>query len=351
MIGLLKRRMPRDGNIAMRIPGIEEEVAFLSRPEAYPDRVFRVETKQTHMSWIFLTETDAWKLKKRVCSEYVDFSTPERRRHNCKKEVRLNRRLAPDVYRGVVPLTVDRQGDLQLGGQGKPVDWLVCMRRLPSDRMLDRVIARRAVSEEDMIDLATVLSAFYKTARPIRITGPQYGSRLAADLQAAGKELIKARYGLPSNFVESVVRSQLEFLEHNPSLFDGRVQAGKIVEGHGDLRPEHICLERPPVIIDCLEFNRNLRILDAASELAFLALECERLGAPEIEEPVFRAYHKETGDRPPHELLTFYKSYHACVRAKVAVWHLKDASVCNRAAWVAKANRYLNIVSDMNVAA
>jgi aminoglycoside phosphotransferase family enzyme len=129
----------------VRLQGIEEKVAFLSRPEAYPDRPKHVEVKQTHMSWVFLTETCAWKLKKPVRTEYLDFTSPKKRRRNCEREVLLNRRLAPDVYHGVVPLTMAPEGNIQLGGHGKVLDWLVCMRRLPSDRMLDQAIARHTV--------------------------------------------------------------------------------------------------------------------------------------------------------------------------------------------------------------
>ena len=324
--------------------GIDEKVAFLSWPESYPDCVKSVESKQTHMSWVFLTEAHAWKLKKPVRSDYLDFSTSEARRRDCEKEVRLNRRLTLDVYRSVVPLTVDRKSNLKLGGQGEPVDWLVCMRRLPSHRMLDQLIAHHTVLEEDILHLASVLAAFYKNAPPIALTGPQYRKQLTGNLEAVRAELSKTEYGLPVNFVERILNSQLAFLRQNPTLFDGRVQAGKIIDAHGDLRPEHICLERPPVIIDCLEFNRGLRILDAASELAFLALECERLGAPEIGKVIFKKYSEETDDRPSHALLAFYKSYHACIRAKIAVWHLKDDRIVDRAHWIDKARRYLDII-------
>lgn len=329
----------------MRQPGIEEKVAFLSSPETYPDCVKQVETRQTHMSWVFLTETHAWKLKKPVRSDYLDFSTPEARRRDCRREVRLNRRLAPGVYLGVVPLTVEKQSNLQLRGKGEPVDWLVCMRRLPSDRMLDELIARQAVSEEDLLQLTSVLSDFYQKAPPVPTTGQRYRKQLAMHLKTVQNELSRTQYGLPANLVESIISSQLDFLRQNPELFDQRVQAGKIIEGHGDLRPEHICLERPPLIIDCLEFNRNLRILDAASELAFLALECERLGAPEVGQFIFTGYSEETGDQPPKALLAFYRSYHACIRAEIAVWHLKDAGIQDREKWVAKAIQYLELVS------
>jgi aminoglycoside phosphotransferase family enzyme len=143
----------------------------------------------------------------------------------------------------------------------------------------------------------------------------------------------------------------LEFLEENGYLFDARVRQGKIVEGHGDLRPEHVCLESQPVVIDCLEFNRSLRILDVASELSFLALECERLGAPEIGERILNGYSEQAGDRPANMLLGFYRAYHACVRAKIAIWHLNDANVQGRDAWVAKAEQYLRMAARKSKAA
>jgi aminoglycoside phosphotransferase family enzyme len=335
----------------MRSPGIDEKVAFLSRAEVYPDDTQHVVAKRTHMSWVFLTDAHAWKLKRPVRSEYLDFSTPEARRRDCEREVQLNRRLAPDVYQGVVALTADRHGDLQLNGKGRPVDWLVCMRRLPSHRMLDQVIARRRVSKEVVFQLGSVLAAFYRTAPPVPITRLQYRKRLAGDLQAAQTELVIADYGLPRGLAESVICPRLEFLLQNPLVFDQRVDAGRIIEGHGDLRPEHICLERPPVIIDCLEFNRDLRILDAASELEFLALECERLGAPQIGQWIFDRYVQETGDQPSDRLRDFYKTYHACIRAKLSLWHLKDSGIADRAIWTAKAERYLEIVRRSYAAA
>ena len=125
---------------------IEEKVAFLRRPASYPQGARQVETIQTHMSWVFLTDKHAWKLKKPVRNEYLDFSTPEARRLDCSREVRFSRRLARDVYLGIVPLTFNKNGNLQLGGRGRRVDSLVLMRRLPANRMLDHLIRSRAVS-------------------------------------------------------------------------------------------------------------------------------------------------------------------------------------------------------------
>ena len=335
----------------MKLPGIDEKVAFLSRPEVYPGRVQHVEIKQTHMSWVFLTDTHAWKLKRPVQTDFVDFSTPEARRRNCLREVRLNRRLAPDVYFGVVPLTIGKSGELQLASPGKAADWLVSMRRLPLDRMLDALIACHAVTEADLATLASTLVAFFKNAQPVSLTGAAYRKQLTEDLRSAQVELAGIDLGLNRDLVNSIIGSQLEFLRTSPAVFDSRIATRKVVEAHGDLRPEHICLEPEPVVIDCLEFNRNLRILDVASELMFLALECERLDAGEVGEFILRGYCEQSGDHPPVELLAFYKAYHACIRARIAIWHLKDEDVRSQNKWIDRANRYLHIVTGFSKAA
>jgi uncharacterized protein len=346
-VGLTKRL----ASGVMSAPGLNEKVAFLSRAETYPYGTTQVQAKQTHMSWVFLTDTHAWKLKKPVKTEVLDFSTLEARRRNCEREVWLNRRLAEDVYLGAVPLTIDSDAKLRLDGCGEEIDWLVCMRRLSDDRMLDRMIAAHTVSEDDMSRFISVLTAFYKKAVRPPITGEQYRIRIAEDLDKARKELAAAGYDLPADRVESLIRYQLEFLQQNAELFQSRVRCGNVIEAHGDLRPEHVCLESRPVIIDCLEFNHTLRTLDVASELAFFALECQRLGAPEIGNLTLRKCCEGIGDSPVSQLISFYKAYHACIRAKVAIWHLKDDCIRDRAHWIDKAKRYLDLIPGMNLAA
>jgi aminoglycoside phosphotransferase family enzyme len=235
----------------------------------------------------------------------------------------LNRRLAANVYCGVVPLTVDPQGTMELDGSGATIDWLVKMRRLPATRMLDYVITHGTVHETDMRHIGALLARFYTQAPPVAITPAAYRRCLAESVHATCGELVQPVYALPVALVESVHTAQGEFLQRFPELFDRRVDAGRIIEAHGDLRPEHICLE----------FNRDLRILETVSELAFLALECERLGAPSVGDLILETYSEATGDRPPERLLRFYKSYHASMRAKIAVWHLKEPNGQDAAKW------------------
>ena len=332
-------------------PNIRDKVAFLSRPGSYPETTSRVDAKETHMSWVFLTDRHAWKLKKPVRYHYLDFSTPQARQRNCDEEVRLNRRLAPDVYLGVVPLTMDEAHNLTLGKGGVPIDWLVRMRRLPSHRMLDQTIADHTWTEEDLRKVVTRLARFYAESVQVVMSAEEYTRRLSSELRNSQHELMRSEYALPHDLIRSVIGAELRRLEQHLNLLGDRTRMGKIIEAHGDLRPEHICLESQPVIIDCLEFNRDLRIQDSASELSFLALECERLGAPEVGNCLLKMYETETGDLLPRELMQFYKSYHACMRAKIAIWHLRDHDPASIPKWTNKAIRYLQLASSVAAAA
>jgi aminoglycoside phosphotransferase family enzyme len=322
-------------------PGLTEKVAFLCRPEAYASRPTRVELKETHMSCLFLTDRYVWKLKKPARYDYLDFSTVEARKADCELEVELNRRLAPEVYLGILPLVSDPHGRMQLGGEGRIVDWLVLMRRLPEDRMLDAAIRTHTVSRDDVRRVGGLLARFYQHAKRIPLSRAAYTTQLETVTAECARELCKPVYALSTQLIERICTNQMIVLKRETAMFDDRVRKGKIVDAHGDLRPEHICLGPEPVIIDCLEFNEEFRMLDPVSELAFLSLECERLDAPWVGEVILDTYQCETGDRPPGWLLVYYKKHHALVRAKIAVWHLKDPDVREPIKWIGKAKDYL----------
>lgn len=320
-----------------------QKVAFLRRPDSYPEGPSRVEVKETHMSWVFLTDHHAYKLKKPVRYDFLDFSTIEARRRDCQEEVRLNRRLAPDVYLGSVPLTVEANGRLRLDGAGTAIDWLVKMVRLPQARMLDELVQARRVEDADLHALVRRLVRFYEQVPREDLSPDAYRARLRRDVTATHGELVDSAYDLPPELTARVRDTQLECLRRDAPLFDARVKEGRIIEGHGDLRPEHVCLTAEPVVIDCLEFNRAFRILDTADELAFLAVECERLGDPETGERLLALYRELSNDRPPDPLLHFYSSYRAALRAKLAIWHTRDHDVPDHPKWRTKALAYLEL--------
>jgi len=295
------------------------------------------------MSWVFLTDTCAYKLKKPVRYPYLDFSTVEARRLDCEQEVRLNRRLAADVYLGVIPLVRDAEGHLCLSGAGEAVDWLVQMRRLPAERMLDYLLRSGAVEQAEIIQLARRLARCYAEAAAEAITPAAYRQGLAGRIEDNLRELGSPEFGLDPDQTQRLARLQLSFLQRHAELFDTRVRLGRIVEGHGDLRPEHVCLLAEPVVIDCLEFNRDFRILDTVDELGYLALECERLHAPQVGRWLLESYREASGDAPPDALIHFYQSCRAVLRAKLAVWHLRDDGRHPPGKWVAMARDYLEL--------
>lgn len=325
-------------------PTTQDTVAFLSRAAAYPERPRVVERVETHMSWVFLTDRHAYKLKKPVRWASLDFSTPELRRRDCEEELRLNRRLARDVYLELVPLTREPDGAFALGGRGEPVDWLVHMRRLPAERMLDRMIAT-GIEEKDVRPAALLLARFFAQAPVIESSGATYRNRLVEGTREDERELCRREFELPADRVRPLAAAQLAFLDARAALFDRRVREGRIVEGHGDLRPEHICLDEPPSIIDCLEFSPALRALDPADELAFLALECERLGRPVVGRWFFDAHREVTKDEPPAELVAFHRRYRALRRARIAIWHLQSPDAHDAAKWRNRALAYLDLAS------
>lgn len=292
-------------------------VELMSSPHAYDERVTSVECIETHISWVFLTDRHAYKLKKPVKFEFLDFSTPQLRRQACEQEVSLNRRLAGEVYRGVAPITLDR-GRLTFNGKGEAVDWVVKMRRLPADRSLDRLIAAGKFSPRQLDELAAKLVSFYVPLSPVMLTTSDYLLRLEQHLAANREELLDPRHRLAEGVVKRIHAAQFRLLRLAPDVFADRVCDGRIVDGHGDLRPEHIYFASAPVVIDCLEFSADLRQVDVLDDLAFLAIECEILGAGWIGNRILDRYRAESGDHFSASLVNFYKSYRACVRAKVA---------------------------------
>ncbi len=324
-------------------------VALLKTPGVYPEAPREVEAIETHMSWVFLTDAHAYKLKKPLRIDGLDLTTGDLRRQNCEEEVRLNRRLAVDVYLGIVPVTREPGGGLALGGRGMAVDWLVQMRRLPREFMLDAVIqGGRAVADEAEIRaVAWHLAAFYRAAPPEPISGVAYREHLAQGVRDDLRELSPARFGLPRKRLRALAAAQLAFVDQCAPIFERRVNADHIVEGHGDLRPEHISLRPAPAVIDCLEFAKELRLQDPADELAFLALECDRLGEPRVGQWFLDVYTEVTGDAPPAPLLQFYRVYRALRRATIAVRHLDDPRVRDPGTFAARARRYLELVEPV----
>jgi aminoglycoside phosphotransferase family enzyme len=318
-----------------------EKVAFLSRPDAYPHRVDAVAVRETHMSWVFLAGPRAYKLKKPVRFPYLDFSALARREAACRAEIRLSR-LAGDVYVNALPLT-EAGHRLALAGSGTVVDWLVVMRRLDERCMLDHAIAAKQVDERTLDRLVTLLARFYRRAVRVRMTGEAHLADWRRSLVDNRRGLLDPRAQMPTGLVRFIDGVQARFLSRFGALLAARASGGHIVDAHGDLRPEHIWLGKEPRIIDCLEFNAKLRANDPFDEIAFLTLECERLGGGWVARYLHRRLTRALPNPPPAALFTFYRCHRATLRARLAVAHLFEKNVRTPDKWPAQAHAYLRL--------
>ena len=328
-------------------PSLADKVAFLSRGASYRPPVREVVRHETHMSQVFLAGGLAYKLKKPVCFPYLDFSTLGRREAACRAELRLNRRLALDTYRGVVPLIRGPAG-FAIGdsrGRGEIVDWLVVMNRLDEREMLDREIADGRLQRWQLDRLAAMLIGFYRHAAPVLSAPAAHAAELWRTLDYNRRVLLDPRFALPAGSVRLIDAMQRRFLAERAHLFAARVRERRIVDGHGDLRPEHICLGDPVRIIDCLEFNARLRTVDPFDEIAYLCVECERLGAAWAGEYLRRRIVRALHDGNSRELFIFYRCHRAMLRARLAAAHLLEPDPRTPEKWLPRARAYLRIAA------
>ena len=289
---------------------------------------------ETHISWVVIGPRDVYKLKKPVDFGFLDFTTLELRKDACEAEVELNRRLAPDVYRGVLPVTRDAGGRWVLGGEGEPVQWAVHMRRLPDADRADIRLRQGRLQAEDIERIALRLARFHEQARCDEHTA-SFGSRQAIEAN------VRENFAQTEDSITQHVTSdeaaeiedwQLRFLEDNAALLEDRAAQGRVRDGHGDLRLEHVYIDEQGeiVIIDCIEFNERFRFADVASDLAFLAMDLSEHDHPALAERLVAAYARASNDYDLYSVLDFYQSYRAFVRAKVASLLAEDPGVDER---------------------
>ena len=300
----------------------EALVQALRDPRAYPHPTGEVGFLRTHISLLFFAGERVYKVKQPVQLGFLDYGTLERRRHFCDEEVRLGRRLAPDVYLGVVPIAARPGGELRVGGEGEPLEWAVAMKRLPEDRMLNRLLERGEIDNEPIHALVELPADFHRRAA----TGEgvdEHGTHAAQSANA--EENIEALQSMegpplaPAALLEFLAGRSREFLEEHRELFARRVREGRIREGHGDLHAGNVCfLESGPVAYDCIDFNRRFRCGGGARELAFLAMDLDLRGFAGFGGYLVHRYAERTGDPELQELQRHYKGYFAMVRAKVA---------------------------------
>src|SRR5262245_21527713 len=299
-------------------------VAALTDPAIYPHAVNRVELVETHISWVFLAGDRVYKVKKPVDLGFLDFTTLERRRFFCEEEVRLNRRLTHDVYLGVVDLK--GPGAISFDGPGPTVEVAVMMKRLPHDRMLDELVRRNAAEPELLEELGHIAARFHAEA-PTGGEIDELGS--LATIRANWSENFAQTDRLAADVLPAEWRRTLHawvqaFMEREAEHFAARVAAGRVRDCHGDLQAQHVCCTEPIQIFDCIEFNHRFRYGDVAGEIAFLAMDLDRLGRPDLALRFLNAYLEASGDYDAVPLLDFYRAYRAFVRGKVLSFQIEQ---------------------------
>lgn len=320
-------------------PDVAAKLGFLCTCVGQP-----VQTIETHMSWLVLGPERVLKLKKPVRYPFLDFTTLALREANARAELRLNRRLAARVYLDVLALQWDGQ-DFRLAPESaclasaRTVDWLVLMQRLPEERMLDQLLRRGKAGAADIDAVVGVLAPFYRDAQRSTMGIDEYLGHLRSERAIDRAVLLTPQLAVPG---AAVVLDRLDaaFAVHEAEIV-ARLRAHRVVDGHGDLRPEHVCLLDPPVVIDCLEFNTAMRQQDPFEELVFLGLECEMLGAPWVAPRLIDGCAAALGERPSAALLQLYLAQRALRRARLALAHLLEPSPRTPAKWPAQAQRYV----------
>jgi aminoglycoside phosphotransferase family enzyme len=319
----------------MSIPLLVRSIAKLLAQDA-PVDLPRI--RETHASWVFLTARHAWKLKKTRRESPTD---ARQQRLQSENELALNLAIAPDVYLGVVPIYVAASGELQWQESGEARHWLIKMQRLPDDRSLEALAANGQLRAADARRVGRSIAQFHLHCASAPLPAAVLRSRQLAALAQDVRQLRGLHYRLPRAAVAMLGQQLRRQARRLVPLLLARVADGRIVEGHGDLRAEHVYLLDTVQIIDRLDFSLALRVQDSADEAGFLALECERLHAAPAARALLQGYLQARHDRISPRLLDFYQACRACTRARLAVAHLDEPQYRHQARWRLRSLDYL----------
>ncbi len=311
--------------MTLDIPSLQKA---LLDPNIYPDHPRVVKCIETHISLLFLTGSHVYKVKKPVDFGFLDFTSLEKRKLFCEEEVRLNRRLSPDIYLGVVKITREG-GRISLDGKGEWVECAVKMRQIPEEFLMDKLLERKKVTPKMIEVVSEKLAKFYFTAETNDlIKSFARPERVKQDTDENFDQTEKyIGLTIPREIYEEVKTRTNEFFETKREVFQRRIDSDRIRDCHGDLRLEHIFWRDGISIFDCIEFNERFRYTDVAADIAFLAMDLDYHGRQDLSEHLTRAFIGESGDHELMEVLNFYKCYRAYVRGKVESFRLDDANI------------------------
>jgi aminoglycoside phosphotransferase family enzyme len=305
----------------------KQVVDALLTPEAYPQEAGKIELIQTHISFVFLTKNYVYKVKKAVNFGFLDFSTLEKRRVFCEKELQLNRRLCPEIYLEVVP--INKSNGIKINCSGETIEYALKMKRLPQEKIMTVLLKGNKVDKKTIDEIARIVAEFHSKAQ----TSPEIG-------EFGSLKIVKTNWD--ENFVQTTkyvnqTISQAEFrfiqtkinnfMEKNKPLFESRISEKRIRDCHGDLHSGNIFITDKICIFDAIEFNDRFRYSDVAADVAFLAMDLDYQQRPDLANRFIEHYIAYSKDQQVTNLLPFYKCYRAYVRGKVISFRLDDPNI------------------------
>jgi len=297
------------------------------KPEAYDEELGQVELIQTHISFVFLTRNFVYKVKKAVDLGFLDFTTLEKRRFFCEKELELNRRLCGDMYLEVVP--INKSNIIKIKGEGETVEYAVKMKRMPQERMMSQLLEENKVDRKLIDKIAEIIAEFHSKAETNRRIS-EFGS--LAIIETNWKENFEQTQEFVGKTIPmkkfKLIRERIEdFMKRNMSFFEKRMAEDRVRDCHGDIHSGNIFVTDRIYIFDAIEFNERFRYSDVASDIAFLAMDLDFKERTDLSNFFVEKYVEYSGDQELMKLLPFYKCYRAYVRGKVTSFKLKDTSL------------------------
>ena len=296
-----------------------KQIIKLSQSGRFGGKPLSGQLVETHISWVILSEEYAFKIKKPMKYSFLDFSTLEKRRQVCEKELMLNRRLT-DIYLNVLAIT-EKDGCYFLGEGGQVLDYALQMKKLEASRKMDELIRGNHIRSEDISMLAEEIARFHQYATVIKTPFDKADFQAAFnDLQTISDWVLKRLGEKYAQLIERAIHYSDKFIKKHEQLFSERITQGYIRDVHGDLHAKNIFIYQKPIIFDCIEFNDKFRQIDVINEVAFFCMDLESFGKWEMSETFMKQYldlFPCIGKKEEEQLFIYYKSYRANVRAKV----------------------------------
>jgi len=302
-------------------------VEAMLKPEAYPQDPGNIELIQTHISFVFLTNNYVYKVKKAVNFGFLDFSTLDKRKFFCIKELELNRRLCPEIYLDVVPIT--KSGFIKINGGGETVEYALKMKRLPQERIMTTLLKEGKVNKETVDEIAKIVAAFHSKAQTnpeisqfgsLKIVKTNWDENFSQTIKYIDQTIPETEF----QFIQTKINA---FMAKNGALFESRISGKRIRDCHGDLHSGNIFITDKICIFDAIEFNDRFRYSDVAADAAFLVMDLDFQNRVDLADYFMERYLSYSKDPQLTQLLPFYKCYRAYVRGKVTSFRLDDPNI------------------------